>query len=76
MPTAFVLINAEIGGEEEVLTSLKKIQGIEEAYMVYGVYDIIAKIKAKTHDELTKVITLRIRRLNKVRSTSTMIVIE
>ena len=76
MPAAFVLINAEIGGEDEVLESLRKIKGVEEAYMVYGVYDIVAKIKAESHDELTKVVTLRIRRLNKVRSTSTMIVVE
>jgi len=76
MPIAFVLINAEIGSENEVLVELKKVEGIEEAYSVYGVYDVIAKVKADTMDKLKDVVTWRIRRLNKVRSTLTMIVID
>ena len=76
MPIAFVLVNAEIGAEEEVLKSIKKVDGVVEAYTVYGVYDIIAKIEADTMDELKEIVTWRIRRLDKVRSTLTMIVIE
>ena len=76
MPIAFVLINAEIGSEGEVLSELKKIEGVEEAYSVYGVYDIVAKVRADTMDKLKDIVTWRIRRLNKVRSTLTMIVIE
>ena len=76
MPFAFVLINAEIGGEEEVLLEIKKVEGVQEAYTVYGVYDIVAKIEAETIDKLKEVVTWRIRRINKVRSTLTMIVIE
>jgi len=76
MPVAFVLINAEIGGEEEVLKEIKKVEGVEEAHTVYGVYDIIAKIKAETMDKLKEVVTWHIRRINKVRSTLTMIVVE
>jgi len=76
MPIAFVLINAEIGSEGEVLSELKKVEGIEEAYSVYGVYDIIAKVGAETMEKLKDIVTWRIRRLNKVRSTLTMIVIQ
>ena len=76
MPIAFVLINAEIGGEEEVLQAIKKVEGVEEAHTVYGVYDIIAKIRAETMDRLKEVVTWHIRRINKVRSTLTMIVVE
>ncbi|KPV62839.1 MAG: DNA-binding transcriptional regulator AsnC [Candidatus Bathyarchaeota archaeon BA1] len=76
MPIAYVLINAEIDGEEEVLKEIKKVEGVEEAHTVYGVYDIIAKIKAETMDKLKEIITWHIRRINKVRSTLTMIVIE
>ncbi|RLI36466.1 Lrp/AsnC family transcriptional regulator [Candidatus Bathyarchaeota archaeon] len=76
MPIAFVLINAEIGSEGEVLQALRDIEGIEEAYSVYGVYDIVAKVKAESMDKLKDIVTWRIRRLNKVRSTLTMIVIE
>lgn len=76
MPLAFVLINTEIGSESEVLGSLTKIDAVEEAYMVYGVYDVVAKIRAETMDKLKEIVTWHVRRLDKVRSTLTMIVIE
>jgi DNA-binding Lrp family transcriptional regulator len=76
MPTAFVLINTEIGSEAEVLKDLKKVEGVHEAFAVYGVYDIIASVKADTMDKLKEIVTWRVRRLDKVRSTLTMIVVE
>jgi len=76
MPIAFVLINTEIGSESDVLKTLKKVDGVVEAYSVYGVYDVIAKIKADTMDKLKEMVTWNIRRLDKVRSTLTMIVTE
>jgi len=76
MPVAFVLINTEIGSESEVLASLKKIDAVEEAHMVYGVYDVVAKVRADSMDKLKEIVTWHVRRLDKVRSTLTMIVIE
>jgi len=76
MPLAFVLINAEIGGETEVIEELKKLENVKEAYLVYGVYDIIAKAEAESMEKLKEIITWKIRRLDKVRSTLTMIVME
>jgi DNA-binding Lrp family transcriptional regulator len=73
---AFVLINAEIGSEEEVLKELKKVEGVVESFIVYGVYDVVAKIRADTMDKLKDTVTWHVRRLNKVRSTLTMIVVE
>jgi DNA-binding Lrp family transcriptional regulator len=75
LATAFVLINAEIGSESEVLKGLKDIDEVKEAYMVYGVYDIIARIQTETMQELKDIISWKIRRLDKVRSTLTMIVV-
>ena len=75
-PIAFVLINTDIGSENEVLKTLKKVPGVKEAYSVYGVYDIAAKIQADTMDKLKEMVTWHIRRLDKVRSTLTMIVTE
>lgn len=76
MPLSFVLINAEIGSEDEVLQELKKISNVKEAYVVYGVYDIVAKVEADSMDKLKEVVTWKVRRLDKVRSTLTMIVVE
>ena len=76
MPTAYVLVNTEIGSEGEVLAEIKKDDGVQEAYTVYGVYDVVAKIGAEGMDKLKEIVTWNIRRLDKVRSTLTMIVIE
>jgi len=76
MPIAFVLINTEIGAETEVMKTIKKVQGVQEAYAVYGVYDVVAKISADTMDKLKEIVTWHVRRLDKVRSTLTMIVVE
>ena len=75
MATAFVLINAEIGAETEVLKGLKDVKEVKEGHMVYGVYDIIARIETETMQELKDIISWKIRRLDKVRSTLTMIVV-
>lgn len=76
MATAYVLINADMGSENDVLNELKNISGISEAYLVYGVYDIIAKVEAETMEQVKEVITWKVRRLEKVRSTLSMIVME
>ncbi len=74
MPAAFVLINAETGSETEILSALRKMENVKEAYGVYGVYDIVARVEADSLDQLKEIITWKIRRLDKVRSTLTMIV--
>ena len=74
MTTAFVLINIETGSK--VLSDLKKIDGVQEAFAVYGVYDIVARINADSMVKLKELITWRIRRLENIKSTLTMIVME
>lgn len=76
LPQAFVLINSEIGAEDELLKELQGIENVKEAYSVYGVYDIVVKVEAETMDKLKEIVTWKIRRLDKVRSTLTMIVME
>jgi DNA-binding Lrp family transcriptional regulator len=76
MPKAFVLINVESGSEEEVLERIKKSEGVEEAYYSYGVYDIIAKIKAETMERLREAVSQKMRAISKVRSTLTLIILE
>jgi DNA-binding Lrp family transcriptional regulator len=73
---AYVLITTETGAMESVRESLKKIDYVKETYMVYGVYDIIATVKAETMDKLKEIVTWNLRSLDRVRSTLTMIVVE
>ena len=72
MPQAFVLINVE-SGAEEVVIELRKVEGVEEAYYSYGVYDIITKVKADTMEKLKDLVTHKLRTLTRVRSTLTLI---
>jgi len=76
MPKAFVLINVESGSEEEVLEEIKKIKGVEEAYYSYGVYDIIAKVRADSMEKLRETVTRKVRTVSRVRSTLTLIMME
>lgn len=75
MATAYILINVEIGSEEEVLRNLRPISEVKEAHLVYGVYDIIAHIETETMQELKDTVSWKIRRLDKIRTTLTMIVV-
>ncbi len=76
MPLAFVLVNVEAGTDKEVLDNIRKVQEVKQAYMVYGVYDIIVMLESDTLEKLRETVTKKIRQLDKVRSTMTMIVME
>ena len=76
MPEAFVLMNAELGSEESIINELKKIDLINHVYQVYGVYDIVALVEGETMDKVKETITWNLRKLNGVKSTLTMIVME
>ena len=60
MPLAFVMVNTIPDQMEPVLEKIREIKCVEEAYMLYGVYDILAEVKTETTEELKEII-LRIR---------------
>ena len=81
VPTAYVLLNSDLGSDESIISEAKKILASEkniqfEIQGVYGVYDIVLKIITDTTDHLRSIITNKIRKINKVQSTLTMMVIE
>ena len=76
METVFVMINTKLGSESRVLKRLNEIEAVKETFLVYGVYDIIARIETETMQELKDIVALKVRRLDNVRSTLTMIVIQ
>ena len=76
MRRALVLFNIESGAENRVLKAVKKVDGVEEAYISYGVYDLAVKIRADSMDDLKDVISNHLRQISQVRSTLTLILIE
>jgi DNA-binding Lrp family transcriptional regulator len=76
MPTAYVLLNTEIGAERQVLKDLRHIEGIREVYNLWGIYDIIANVNAETIDALKHIIDRQIAKIAKINSKLTMVVDE
>ncbi len=73
---AFVLVNVELGAEEEVEKEVFEISEVEEVHRVYGVYDMIIKLKTEDKEKLKNVIFKRIREIQGVRSTMTLMTVE
>jgi DNA-binding Lrp family transcriptional regulator len=76
MPRAYVLFNVESGSEDNVLKQLRNLNNVEEAYVSYGVYDLVIRVKADTMEELKDSVTHKIRTIKQVRSTLTLIMME
>jgi len=81
VPTAYVLLNSDLGSDETIISKVKEILDNEadikyEIQGVYGVYDIVLKISSDNSENLRSVITNKIRKIDKVQSTLTMMVIQ
>ncbi len=76
MPVAYVLINCDLGYEDEIINKIKQIPEVIEATHVMGVYDIIVRVSSNDMFRLRKTIKLYIKNIQNIRSTLTMIVTE
>ena len=76
MAEAYVLINCEIGSEEKVIADLKTIDGVKEVHGTFGAYDVLAKVESEQVETLRETITWKIRKIDKIRSTLTLMGIE
>ena len=74
MPTAYILLNTQIGAESQVLKALRSIEGVEEAHNLWGVYDIIANVQAESMEKLKYIIATRIEKIGRINSKLTMII--
>ena len=80
MPTAYVLLNSDLGSDQSIINEVKQILADEdvtyEVQGVYGVYDIVLKLSSDDAEKLRSIITNKVRKITKVQSTLTMMVIE
>jgi len=76
MTTAYVLINCDLGYEEQIIEELKHISDVREVNGVFGAHDILAKVESDQISTLKETITREIRKIGRVRSTLTLMVIE
>ncbi len=76
MTTAFVLINSELGKEDDIIENLKHMDSVKEVHGTFGAYDVVAKVEHDEKDKLREVITWGIRKIDHVRSTLTLMGID
>ena len=72
MAKAYVLINCELGSEDKIISDLRKLEHIKDAVGTFGAYDMVAKIEAENSEQLRETVTWKIRKMDKVRSTLTL----
>ncbi len=75
MVSAYVLINCDIGSVKDVISHLKTIDGVKEVHGTFGVYDVIVKIGSENHETLRDNITWKIRKMERIRSTLTLMTV-
>ena len=76
MHSAFVLMNAELGKVLQIVSEIKKIPQVKEAYPVYGVYDVLMILESDSMESLRETITNHVRKLDGIKSTLTMIIVK
>ena len=74
METAFVLITCKVGTSDTVTKKLQSIDEIKEITQVWGSYDVVAKVTASTKEELRDAIRKKIRIIDNIRTTMTLMV--
>ena len=72
MEKAYVLIGCELGAENDILSMLLEMDKVKDAKVVYGDYDIVVEAETETEAQMDNLITKKIRKLDKVRSTMTL----
>jgi DNA-binding Lrp family transcriptional regulator len=75
MVKAFVMLHVDLGCEMDVLRELRGMEGVVEAYVVDGVYDVVVVLEAESLDDLRNLIS-KVRGMDNVQSTLTMIAVE
>jgi len=75
MGYAYVLISCDLGSEEDVISQLKTIDGVKEVHGTFGAYDIIAEVESDNKETLRDTITWKIRKIERIRSTLTLMTI-
>ena len=76
MAIAFVLIQCNNQSVEWVIEELKKVESVIEIQGVFGMYDIIIKVQANDSDTINKIILTQIRKIEKLKTTLTLLLID
>ena len=73
MTVAYVLAKVEAGLDQQVLREVKKMAEVKQATPTYGLYDLHVEVSFEKMEELDKFIFDRVRRIQGVKETATLI---
>jgi len=76
MAIAYVLINCNMGSEGSIIDDLKSITEVKNVNGVFGAYDVIVEVQTPSVDKLRETITMKIRKIDGVRTTLTLMAVE
>ncbi len=76
MTIAYVLISCDLGFDAEIIDEIKQLEDVKEVHWVFGAYDILVKLESANVETLRETIMWKIRKLNRVRSTQTLMTVE
>jgi DNA-binding Lrp family transcriptional regulator len=76
MISAVVLVNTDLDAQDKVIDSIRDVDGVEEAHALYGVYDLLIKIKGNSIDNLKEITKLRIKPIAGVNSSLTLMIVQ
>ncbi len=71
---AYVLMSFKPGTERDALDKISSMEEVKESHLMFGEWDIIAKIEVSDTKNLERFIVDKIRNLSGTKLTSTMIV--
>jgi DNA-binding Lrp family transcriptional regulator len=74
MVSAVVLVNTDLDAQNEVIKNLKRVDGVEEAHALYGVYDVLVKVKASSIDDVKNITRSKIKQVSGVTSSLTLMI--
>ena len=72
MEKAYILLSCEIGEEHDLASQLRAIDEIKGTLITFGEYDIVVEAETTNSDKMDELITSKIRKLDKIRSTITL----
>jgi hypothetical protein len=74
MTVIYVLINCTRGYDVDVIDELKKIESIKEIQGVFGMFDVLVKVKSSEAQTLNQTVSIQIQKIKHIQSVQTLIV--
>lgn len=73
MTIAYVLVNCELGAETDLIEKLNEMEQVKDVFETIGTHDMMVKLEAENFEKIREIVSWNIQKLDKVRSTSTLI---